>query len=194
MKTYQELLESYRKRQRSTVVDAIATGLTYVDEIAVDSGLLEETGLGSGQVPVLMELTRGGQLSQKELAERVHVTPATMSGLLKRMERSGFIRRTTDENDARVSLVELTEEEARYIDRHVGVYPDYPLAAGECHLNGAQALSFARCRKLDNDLGRGARHYLDDCDFYRPTAVSVVPMLLGFLLADSGARQKHARP
>ena len=31
-------------------------------------------------------------------------------------------------------------------------------------------------------LGRGARHYLDDCDFYRPTAVSVVPMLLGFLL------------
>ena len=31
-------------------------------------------------------------------------------------------------------------------------------------------------------LGRGARHYVDDCDFYRPTAVSVVPMLLGFLL------------
>ena len=31
-------------------------------------------------------------------------------------------------------------------------------------------------------LGRGARHYLDDCDFYRPTAVSVVPLLLGFLM------------
>ena len=31
-------------------------------------------------------------------------------------------------------------------------------------------------------LGRGARHYLDDCEFYRPTAVSVVPLLLGFLL------------
>ena len=45
MKTYQEMLENYRKRQRSTVVDAIATGLTYMDEIAVDSGLLEETGL-----------------------------------------------------------------------------------------------------------------------------------------------------
>ena len=45
MKTYQEMLEDYRKRQRSTVVDAIATGLTYMDEIAIDSGLLEETGL-----------------------------------------------------------------------------------------------------------------------------------------------------
>ena len=31
-------------------------------------------------------------------------------------------------------------------------------------------------------LGRGARHYIDDCDFFQPTAVSVVPMLLGFLL------------
>ena len=31
-------------------------------------------------------------------------------------------------------------------------------------------------------LGRGPRHYLDDCTFYRPTAVSVVPMLLGFLI------------
>ena len=31
-------------------------------------------------------------------------------------------------------------------------------------------------------LGRGARHYLDDLKFYRPTAVSLVPRLLGFLL------------
>ncbi len=45
MKNYQEMLASYRKRQRNTVVDAIATGLTYMDEIVVESGLLEETGL-----------------------------------------------------------------------------------------------------------------------------------------------------
>ena len=31
-------------------------------------------------------------------------------------------------------------------------------------------------------LGRGTRHYLDDFAFYQPTAVSVVPRLLGFLL------------
>lgn len=45
MKTYQQIVDGYRKRQRDTVVDAIATGLTYVDEFAVDAGLLEETGL-----------------------------------------------------------------------------------------------------------------------------------------------------
>lgn len=45
MRSYKEMLETYRKRQRNTVVDTIAVGLTYMDEIAVDSGLLEETGL-----------------------------------------------------------------------------------------------------------------------------------------------------
>lgn len=31
-------------------------------------------------------------------------------------------------------------------------------------------------------LGRGARHYHEDCIFFRPTALSAVPALLGFLL------------
>lgn len=71
---------------------------------------LEETGLGSGQIPVLLELHRSGELNQRELAERTRVTPATMSGTLKRMEKAGFISRTADENDARISRVRLTEE------------------------------------------------------------------------------------
>lgn len=45
MKSYQEIVAGYQKRQRDTVVDALATGLTYVDELAVETGLLEETGL-----------------------------------------------------------------------------------------------------------------------------------------------------
>ena len=39
----------------------------------------------------------------------------------------------------------------------LNVYDDHPLQEGLSHLNGAQALAYARCRKLDNDLGRGER-------------------------------------
>ena len=53
--------------------------------------------------------------------------------------------------------IDLTEAEAHYIDKKEGTYPDYPLAEGRCRMNGAQALCYARCRKLDNDLGRGDR-------------------------------------
>jgi len=45
VKTYEELVKEYRKRQHDTVVDTLATGLTYMDEIVVESGLLEETGI-----------------------------------------------------------------------------------------------------------------------------------------------------
>ena len=76
----------------------------------LNTAQLEETGIGSGQIPVLLELNRWGELNQRELAERTHVTPATMSGTLKRMEKNGFIIRTADENDARISRVRLTEE------------------------------------------------------------------------------------
>ncbi|MBR2942994.1 MAG: LCP family protein [Clostridia bacterium] len=53
--------------------------------------------------------------------------------------------------------IELTEKEVNYLNRTAGYYPDYPLAEGMSHLNGGQALQYARCRALDNDIGRGQR-------------------------------------
>ena len=70
MKTYQEMVAEYRKRQRDTVVDTIATGLTFADEIAVESGILEETGLlteltqnVTGALPfVIITLSEGSKI------------------------------------------------------------------------------------------------------------------------------------
>ena len=69
---------------------------------------LETIGLGSGQVPILMELHHHGSMSQRQLAQRIQVTPATVSGALKRMEKADLVCRIPDPNDARVTRVELT--------------------------------------------------------------------------------------
>ena len=54
--------------------------------------------------------------------------------------------------------VELTQPEVKYLaGKGLDVYADNPLQEGKSRLNGAQALAYARCRKLDNDLGRGER-------------------------------------
>ena len=54
--------------------------------------------------------------------------------------------------------VELTKAEVNYLSKMgLNVYSENPLQEGKCRLNGAQALAYARCRKLDNDLGRGER-------------------------------------
>ena len=57
MKTYEELVQEYRKRQHDTVVDTISAGLTYVDKIAIDTGILEETGILTYQEDELGEIT-----------------------------------------------------------------------------------------------------------------------------------------
>lgn len=72
--------------------------------------LLEQIGVGPGQVPILSQLNYHGELTQRELAEHTHVTAATISGTLKRMEKAGIVYRTDDNRDARVSIVRLTDK------------------------------------------------------------------------------------
>ena len=45
MPAYQELVEKYKKRRRTDVVDAVTAGPSLADNVAVDLGVLEDTGL-----------------------------------------------------------------------------------------------------------------------------------------------------
>ena len=75
--------------------------------------------------------------------------------------------------------VELTSQEATYIDNQIGRYDDHPLSEGVCLLNGEQALTFARCRKLDNDIGRGARQGKLLSAMVAQTKKLTIPKLVG---------------
>ena len=45
MPTYDELVTKYAKRRKETLVDTVTAGLSYADNVAVDLGLLEDTGI-----------------------------------------------------------------------------------------------------------------------------------------------------
>ena len=45
MPTYHELVQKYAKRRKETLVDSVAAGLSYADNVAVDLGLLEDVGI-----------------------------------------------------------------------------------------------------------------------------------------------------
>ena len=63
-----------------------------------------------GQPEILEYLNEHGDCSQKELADFLGVTPASIATSLKRMSKSGFIERTSDENDRRINRLRLTEK------------------------------------------------------------------------------------
>lgn len=71
--------------------------------------LFESLGLYRGQPPVLKALWEQEGLTQTELAERLHNSPATMTKMLQRMEKAHFIQRRPDASDQRVTRVYLTE-------------------------------------------------------------------------------------
>lgn len=85
-------------------------GRVYRRRFQLSEILLEQIGVGPGQVHILSQLNYHGELTQRELAEHTHVTAATISGTLKRMEKAGIVYRTDDNRDARVSIVRLTEK------------------------------------------------------------------------------------
>lgn len=71
--------------------------------------LLEEIGLYRGQPPVLRALWEQEGLKHTELAKSLNITPATVTKMLQRMEKAGFVQRRPDLEDQRVSRVYLTE-------------------------------------------------------------------------------------
>ena len=71
--------------------------------------LLETLGLYHGQPPMLRALWEQEGLTHSELAASLHVQPATMTKMVKRMEKAGFVERKSDPDDHRVSRVYLTD-------------------------------------------------------------------------------------
>ena len=71
--------------------------------------LLETLGLYRGQPSVLQALWEQEGLMHTDLAHRLQVQPATITKMLQRMEKAGFVERRPDPDDQRVSRVYLTE-------------------------------------------------------------------------------------
>lgn len=75
--------------------------------------LLNELGLHVGQEIFLMELEDG--MRPSDMGCSLGVQPATITKMLQRMERSGLVARKPDPDDARSSLLYLTDKSRRML-------------------------------------------------------------------------------
>ena len=71
---------------------------------------VKEIGIHRTQHRILMNLARNGALpSQKELADRLGITPAAVTGALKKIEHDGYVERTLGQ-DTRYNELKITEK------------------------------------------------------------------------------------
>jgi DNA-binding MarR family transcriptional regulator len=97
------------------VEDEIVLTLRRVSQ-AVDTHsryLWQQYGLTAPQLGTLRELEQTENLTPSALSERIHVSAATLAGILKRLEARGLIRRTKDESDRRSHTLSITDEGRR---------------------------------------------------------------------------------
>lgn len=71
--------------------------------------LMGDIGLHPGQAPIMFTLWRQDGQVQKDLANRLHLSPATVAVTVRRLEKAGLLTRRRDDHDQRISRVYLTE-------------------------------------------------------------------------------------
>lgn len=80
-------------------------------------GLLEEFDLKPSQAGVLFALNCNGKLSQRELAQKIGITPPSMTVTLRKMEELGYVVKEPDENDQRIIRIMITEKGTGCVDK-----------------------------------------------------------------------------
>jgi DNA-binding MarR family transcriptional regulator len=65
--------------------------------------LMDRIGLYRGQAILLMILSRHDGMTHSEIAEKLEISPAAATKVIKRMESAGYVQRQADPTDERVS-------------------------------------------------------------------------------------------
>ena len=68
-----------------------------------------ELGLSPGQLPVLDFIRKNPGCNQIDIAQKLHVTPATIAISTKRMEKNGLLTKRVDDNNLRCKKLTITE-------------------------------------------------------------------------------------
>ena len=71
---------------------------------------MEKIGLHRGQGFAMVQLWHHDGVPQRELSEAMHISPASVTNMLQRMERDGWITRERDREDQRIVRVYLTHK------------------------------------------------------------------------------------
>jgi DNA-binding MarR family transcriptional regulator len=83
---------------------------------------LKVTGLYGTQHRILMHLACHCKLqSQKELADHLQITPAAVTGALKKLESDGYIEKTLG-HDNRFNEIEITEKGLAVVERSKEIF------------------------------------------------------------------------
>ncbi|MDP8230377.1 MAG: MarR family winged helix-turn-helix transcriptional regulator [Candidatus Gorgyraea atricola] len=90
----------------------------------VQTSSLFKLNISSAQIIILVTIQAHGQCKTKTVAKERNISPPTATGLIDRLVRSGYVKRSPDPEDRRVVMVSLTKKGENIVKTHMGAIRD----------------------------------------------------------------------
>ncbi|XUY26347.1 MarR family winged helix-turn-helix transcriptional regulator [Agrobacterium sp. rho-8.1] len=95
---------------------------------------LSASGLYAGQDGVILALAQEGSMTPGQIAQKLGVKAPTMTRTIGRMEAQGFVERSADDGDGRLTMVKLTEAGLKSVE-HINT------SLADCNARAVDGLS-----------------------------------------------------
>lgn len=79
--------------------------------------IVAAAGLERGRLPILEYVRAHDGTSQREIADMLHVSPASVAVSVRRMEKDGLVHRRSDPKDHRVNRIHITSKGSGKVDQ-----------------------------------------------------------------------------
>ena len=111
--------EMTRRAARDVAISEIMQSLRRIFKAIQDYSheVSEKFGITGPQLWALKTLFQNESLSLTGLSERMYLHPSTITGVIDRLEKKGYMKRNRDKVDRRVIYVQLTAEGKRLAKR-----------------------------------------------------------------------------
>ena len=118
-----KLLMTTTQRMDDAIVTALRRIIRAIDLHSRD--LLQNFGLTAPQLMTLQELSRLGPVPVGVLSAAVHVSQATMTGILDRLEQRSLVQRTRDGVDRRSVTITMTPDGTKLLKKSPSLLQDH---------------------------------------------------------------------
>jgi len=113
---------------------------------------LQETGIFQAQHRLLMQISRNQFASQKELAESMGVSTATIAVTLKKLERGGYINKIMNSQDNCLNQITITEKGHKVVEQSRKIFESIEKKLFEGVTEEELKSLFSIMKKIDANL------------------------------------------
>lgn len=86
----------------------------YANTMGIVSENLKESGFTNQQIMVIKLIAHNGQVTISQLCDEMFLAKGTVSGIVKRLEEAGYVRKIKNENDKRNTYVTFSDKGMKF--------------------------------------------------------------------------------